>query len=145
MQYIDQNKFASFLDTLQKSENTGYTPGACYKNMIKAQRELYPKSILKFGILAVKNGPHEIRYLFGDKTRKTFYDFHLCGVCDKPKCLIHHPIITNSPVLDGHFWLEIGENSIVDIPFGLYQASISGVLPIKMKKKRVEKNEITPY
>jgi len=45
MQYIDQNKFASFLDTIQKSENTGYIPGACYKNMIKAQKELYPKSI----------------------------------------------------------------------------------------------------
>jgi len=37
--------------------------------------------------------------------------------------------------IDGHFWLEIGENSIVHIPFGFYQASISGVLPIKMKKK----------
>jgi len=49
--------------------------------------------------------------------------------------MIHNTIATSSPVqIDGHFWLEIG-NSIVDIPFGCYQASISGVLPIKMKKK----------
>jgi len=137
MQYIDQTKFASFFNTLNLTENTGYMPGACYQNMMKAQRELYPKSsTLKFGILALKNGPHDTRYLFGDKTRKTFYDFHLCDVCNKLNCIIHHPIITSSPVyIDGHFWLEIGENSIVDIPFPYYQASISGVLPIKMKRK----------